>query len=126
MHRASRDSPQVTDKGLKDLGPLKDMEDLVLGDTAITDSGLKDLAELKGLTASVSLGPELLTTDLRISLHSRCCALCRFEDRRYGQGVRQLTGLNQLRYLQLLQTKVTGAGVKELKGSLPDCHIVVR
>ena len=42
----------MTDAGLKELAPLKNLTALDLGDTQVTDAGLKELAPLKNLTHS--------------------------------------------------------------------------
>jgi hypothetical protein len=39
----------VTDKGLKELAPLKELRTLYLGGKQVTDACLKELAALKGL-----------------------------------------------------------------------------
>ncbi len=41
---------QITDKGLKEVAKLPNLEDLLLTGTKITDAGLKELAKLQKLT----------------------------------------------------------------------------
>ena len=41
---------QVTDAGMKELAPLKNLTTLNLSNTKVTDAGLKELAALKNLT----------------------------------------------------------------------------
>ena len=40
----------VNDKGLQELGKLKQLTTVILGNTRITDAGLKELARLENLT----------------------------------------------------------------------------
>jgi len=42
-----------------------------------------------------------------------------------GERLEHLKGLGNLRFLFLVQTKVTAEGVKELKGALPNCRILI-
>jgi hypothetical protein len=41
----------ITDVGLKEIGKLKNLTDLHIGNTKVTDDGLKEIYELRNLTS---------------------------------------------------------------------------
>jgi internalin A len=82
---------KVTDAGLKELAPLKNLTSLDLEQTAVTDAGLKELATRQNLTA-LNLGGTRVT----------------------DAGLKELAPLNNLTTLSLRGTRVTDAGLKEL------------
>jgi hypothetical protein len=92
---------KVTDAVLKELAPLQGLKRLDLGYTAVTDKGLKELAPLKELKELYLYGCQGVT----------------------DKGLKELAGLKELQRLNLGGTKVTYAGVAELKKALPDCEI---
>ncbi len=49
----------MTDAGLKELAPLKNLTTLNLGGTKVTDDGLKELAALKNLSELYLLGTKV-------------------------------------------------------------------
>ena len=85
---------QVTNAGLKELAPLKNLTRLYLGFTLVSDTGLKELAPLTKLTY------------LDISLTQVTDA-----------GMKELAPLKNLTNLALGSTQVTDIGVKEILGS---------
>ena len=95
--------PRVTDAGLAHLKGLPQLQTLDLGLHAqVTDAGLK---HLKGLT-------QLQTLKLD------------FCPQVTDAGLEHLKGLIQLKRLNLMGTKVTDAGVSELKKALPNVEII--
>jgi Leucine-rich repeat (LRR) protein len=92
---------EITDDGLKELQRLRQLHTLVLRNTKVTDSGLlvvKDLAPLRVLC----LADNINVTDA---------------------GLVNLKDLASLRSLDLSGTKVTDAGVKQLRIAMPNCQI---
>ena len=99
--RLNLSGTQVTDKGLKELGALKNLAGLDLSGTKVTDEGLKELAPLQNLTRINLSGTKV--TDA---------------------GLKALAALKNLTTLDLDGTRVTDAGVKELQKALPKCQII--
>ena len=83
----------MTDKGLKALAGLQQLQSLFLNDTDVTDAGLKELAGLTQLRF-LDLGGTEVT----------------------GAGLKALAGLKELRILILIKAKVTEAGLKAMGG----------
>ena len=127
----------VTDKGLRQLAELKNLEKLDLQDTKVTDKGLKELARLKKLKSLRLSEAQMSDATVRILreiglLHSLSQAsagrgdpprsaeeiislsLCRGP--LTDAGLRELAGLKNLSWLDLRETRVTDAGLKELAG----------
>ena len=91
----------VTDRGLKELAPLKHLRTLDLAVClGVTDAGLKDVAGLKGLE------------ELNLSYTGTTDA-----------GLKRLAGVKGLRKLNLIGDRVTDEGVAELQKALLDCKI---
>jgi Leucine-rich repeat (LRR) protein len=93
---------KVTDKGLEHLIVFTKLQRLDLGGTGVTDKGLE---HLKGLTRLETLSLENArgVSDL---------------------GLVHLKGLTNLRKLNLVGTKVTDAGVRDLRQALPKVEII--
>ncbi len=91
---------KVTDAGLKELAPLKNLTTFNLNGTEVTSAGLKELAPLKNLTNLDLWGTKV--TDA---------------------GLKELANLKNLAALDLGRTEVTDAGMKELQKALPKCKI---
>ena len=91
---------QVTDAGLVHLEGLTQLQTLRLWSTRVTDAGL---VHLKGLI-------QLQTLDLHFT-------------RVTDAGLEHIKGLNQLQKLTLPQ-KVTNAGIRRLRKTLPKCDIL--
>ncbi|MCE9552132.1 MAG: hypothetical protein K8T91_02005 [Planctomycetes bacterium] len=87
---------------MAEVGPLRELKELVLAYTAITDKGLSHLASCQRLEG-LSL-PDSQQVD--------------------DKAVHILKGLTKLKKLYLVGTKITPAGVAELKKALPNCQIV--
>lgn len=91
----------VTNRGIKNLSSLTELNLLDLSGTGITDQGLSDLRTLDQL--------EILGLDnTRVS----------------DRGIMELRGLKRLRLLKLQGTKVTSKGVTLLQNEIPNCQIV--
>ena len=91
----------VTDRGLRELAPLKHLRTLDLAVClGVTDAGLKDVAGLKGLE------------ELNLSYTGTTDA-----------GLKRLAGLKGLRKLNLIGDRVTDDGVADLQKAQPDCKI---
>ena len=116
---------QVTDAGLVHLKGLTKLKQLDLWQTQITDNGL---VHIKGLT---SLQELLLTgcqnvTDAGLVHLKGLTNLQNFSlwaAPVTDAGLVHLQGMTNLKILDLRDTKVTDAGVAELKQALPNCEI---
>jgi internalin A len=84
-----------------DKAPGKPVVKVVLSGSRVTDAGLKELKQLKQIN-SLELSFCKEVTDA---------------------GLKELKELKQLKELNLLYTKVTAAGVADLKKALPDLKI---
>lgn len=95
---------EITDAGLKELCGFKNLKSLDLGDRdgapGITDAGLRELSGLKNLE-SLSLEETLVTVT----------------------GLNQLKGLKNLKSLRLRGGDIFGAGIMELRKTLPNVRI---
>jgi Leucine-rich repeat (LRR) protein len=100
---------KVTDAGLRELAPLKDLATLDLGGTKVTDDGLKELAPLQKLT-TLSL-PGTLTDGALRSLHEIGLLHALKLPNTWGE---RPTKPEDVVSLDLSNTKVTDAGLKEL------------
>ncbi len=115
----------ITDAGLERLRGIPNLRKLCLNDTLVTDAGittLRDLANLQELT----LGGSTRITDVGVvQLHD----LKKLENLQlHGDGItdRSLESLRtvvSLRELYLVRTRVTDAGVNELKKALPKLQV---
>ena len=91
----------LTDRGLKELAPLKHLRSLDLAVClGVTDAGLKELGGLNGLE------------ELNLSYTGTT-----------DKGLKRLAALKGLRKLNLIGDRVTDEGVAELQKALPDCKI---
>lgn len=90
----------LTDAGLKELAPLRNVTWLNLNYTKVTDAGLKELARFKKLTA--------------IHLHGAPVT---------DAGLKELEGLTNLAEMDLQGTKVTDSGMAYLREALPKCRV---
>lgn len=119
---------KITDAGLKKLGQLKNLTTLQLVGTPITDAGLKELGGLKNLTTLdlsytgitdaglKEVGKLTNLTTLKLAKFSHDALIT-------DAGLTALSNLKNLTTLDLVGTKITDAGVKELKKSLPHVQI---
>ena len=118
-------NPKITDKGVKSLSGMQELEVLTVGGTGITDAGLKQLSRLEQLTLLEVYNTRI--TDAGLAhltklkhLNSLNLRLTPITD----AGLKHLSGLKQLKTLTLQETKVTPEGIATLQKALPDCTIV--
>jgi hypothetical protein len=114
----------VTDKGLKQLAPLRNLHALYLFYTNVTDAGLKELAGLNHLQALDLYSTRVTDAGLKHltglkNLQALNLGFTRVTD----AGLRELAGLKRLRWLVLGRTRVTAAGIAALQKDLPKCKI---
>ena len=91
---------QITDVGLKEVAKLQNLQELYLP-SQITDEGLKEVAKLQNLTGLNLMACKQIT----------------------DAGLKEVAKLQKLERLSLLGTKITDAGVAELRKALPKCFI---
>ncbi len=103
---------KVTDAGLKELKELKSLQRLNLFGTSVTDAGLKELKELKHLQWLV-LGPVAVTDGALRTL--REIGLLHVLAEATAKGEKRPSSSADVTSVDLNYTKVTGAGLKELK-----------
>lgn len=140
----------VTDSGLAHVGKLTKLEQLILGYTGITEAGLKNLEGLNALKfldlAGVDLSREgliqlqslsslgglnlsqtsITDDDLEPLTGLETLTMLMLGHNEIGisdAGLEHLKRLTNLEHLSLQGTKVTEAGIHELKEALPDCDI---
>lgn len=102
----------VTDAGLKELRDLKNLAALDLAYTSVTAVGLKELKPCRNLTTLVL--PETLLTDATFASLREIDLLHALEVMQAKDGGRP-TQASEVTRLQLTKTKVTAAGLAELK-----------
>src|SRR5262249_16060071 len=90
----------VTDAGMKELAPLKNLRELHLP-WSVTDKGMKELTGFKDLTELNLFGCHGVT----------------------DAGLKTLTGLKNLKRIVVYNCKVTDAGIAEFKKALPNCEV---
>jgi Leucine-rich repeat (LRR) protein len=98
----------ITEKGVKNLAPLKKLKVLYIGGANLTDGAVKDIAENM---------PEL--EELELGLFAK--EGTRITD----ESISQLSKLKKLRKLGLVGSKITAEGLKQLEKALPDCRIKI-
>lgn len=115
----------ITNAALPDIGSIKTLYWLYLGNTAINDAGLVHLKGLTNLTV-LDLGNNTNISDKGI-VHLRTLAnlsWLRLQATAVTDAsVTTLEQLKNLRNLNLRYTNVTAAGVARLEKSLPNCKI---
>jgi hypothetical protein len=120
LHRTA-----VTDAGLMELAGLKSLQHLILSATGVTGSGLSALTARK-LLERLELGSAKVTDEGLKGL-AGLATLEMLDLDGNGQvtdaGLKELAGLTALQSLNLARTKVTKAGVDDLKKALPECQI---
>ncbi len=110
------------------LAALEDPVKLELGSWNLTDAGVKELAGLKSLKV-LYLGSGAPLTDACLKVVGKLTSLEEFSTTSNlitDAGLKELTGLKSLKVLFLASSKVTNAGLDELRESLPDCKITNR
>ncbi|MBI3822955.1 MAG: hypothetical protein HY289_09805 [Planctomycetes bacterium] len=106
---------KVTDAGLKELAPLKNLERLQLNGQPVSNAGLKELPALKML-ADLDLTGTKITNDGLKDL-ARCESLTALGFNGTGvtdAGLKELAPLKKLKRIMLDDTAVTDEGLKEL------------
>ncbi|WP_417395456.1 protein kinase domain-containing protein [Gimesia chilikensis] len=117
-------NPKITDKGVKSLSGMQELEVLTVGATGITDAGLKQLSGLEQLTLLAIYNTRISDdglghlTKLK-HLNELELQLTPITD----AGLKHLSSMKQLRKLNLKETKVTLKGIAALKQALPKCKI---
>ncbi len=105
LHTLEIYGPTLSDAGLAHISGLPNLKELMLRKPipGITDSGLKHIGQMTSLTMLVLEGGDV--TD---------------------QGLHHLAKLTNLHELELMGTKVTSDGVRQLKAALPGCQVSVK
>jgi len=117
-------STKVTDAGLKELAPLKNLSTLDLSGTAVTDAGLKELAPLKNLTSLDLFRTAVTDAGLKeLAPLKHLTSLNLAHTKVTDAGLKELAQLHNLTSLDLRVTHVTQAGMEELQKALPKCKI---
>lgn len=106
----------VTDAGLKQLAPLKSLTTLDLRGCSITDAGLKELAALPNL-ATLELGGRQRNMGGGTKFSGRDIT---------DGGLKQLSELKKLTSLFLTDTSVTNTGIAQMRTELPTCQIFIQ
>jgi len=141
---------KITDQGLKELSFLESLTHLNLGGTAVTGEGLKELSSLGSLThlnlsstkikiedmkklpflislSSLNLGwnANIIDEDMGELVHCfpYLKKLYLTHTQVTDKGLKLLTSLKSLNYLELRSTKVTNQGLEDFKEILPNCRI---
>jgi hypothetical protein len=115
----------ITDAGLKELAGLNSLQDLTLSSTGVTGSGLEELTGKKSLER-LELGSSKVTDEgLKGLAGFTSLEMLDLDGNRQitDAGLKELHGLTSLQSVNLAGTKVTKAGVEELKKALPECQI---
>lgn len=91
----------VTDKGIRDLLKLKNLQALWIPGTAVTDSGLEGVAQMKQLKVLGLASPSITE-----------------------KGVKKLTALRELQTLYVDGVVISPSVVRELENALPETHLL--
>jgi hypothetical protein len=109
---------------LRDVGCFHRLMILDLTDTQASDEGLNAISQLRDLFsihldgASIH-GPGLAVVSRLPKLRNLGLRRCPIDDR----GLEYLKSFTALRYVQLQGTRITRAGLKQLREALPECRI---
>jgi hypothetical protein len=115
---------RISDKGLRYLSSLKNLQFLGLTNTKISDAGLKHLRSPTTLQELWLNGTHVSDNGLKhLSGLTSLQVLSLADTTISDEGLKHLSGLTSLQLLKLNDTQVTGEGVKMLQESLPNCHI---
>ena len=110
----SLNETKVTDVGMKEVGGLKSLQEIGLFDTKVTGAGLKELAGLKNLS-SLYLKEDQITDMTLRSLREIGLLYVIMQARGKTIGVRPKSP-DDIVSLMLSETKVTDEGLKEVTG----------
>ncbi|MFO1002753.1 MAG: hypothetical protein U0936_20685 [Planctomycetaceae bacterium] len=116
--------PSLAPEGLVELQTLPNMTYVNLDGCQCTRQHIAALSKLK-LTHLLTTGSEIDDTNVKTiagmsSLMSVGVARCQLTD----VGLSELKTLSRLNYINLIDTKVTAAGVADFQKALPECKIV--
>ncbi len=117
---------KVRDAQLDLLKPLKQVEELHLGDSLLTDVGMTHLQDFKQLQ-ELDLHKSLKFSDKGLESLKYLPRLSKLElsyTRISDKGVEHLAAIKSLKVLQLTGTRVTADGLKTLKAGLPHCEVL--
>jgi Leucine-rich repeat (LRR) protein len=114
---------QISDRGIKHVAALQELELLSLTLTPVSTTGLAQLSALTNLRTLMLGGTRLTDQDL---VHLK--GMTNLESLFLGTpltdaGLVHLTALQNLRHLYVRETKVTKAGLQRLKRSLPELKV---
>jgi len=93
-------SPLISDAGLASISEIRNLESLILFNTAVTDDGIAQLSKLRNLQV-LMIGSLHITDD----------------------SIPHLSQLKSLQRLWTAGTSITSSGVDLLRQALPDCEI---
>jgi serine/threonine protein kinase len=116
----------ITDAGVETLLGFRQLSELYLVETQVTAAGLRRLAALPIAQLSLT-GRSIADADLAVLQDFPALsnlALTSGKERITDAGLKHLAECPGLRRLNLADTRVTDAGVKELSAKLPLCEIV--
>jgi formylglycine-generating enzyme required for sulfatase activity/Leucine-rich repeat (LRR) protein len=131
LEMLSLSGTKITDEGLRHVAKIKTLRSLVLSGTRVSPRAPAYLGELDSLEELDISFTDLDDYSLRFffiaaekgrmkSLRRLCLDHTSVTD----LGMRDIASLEQLRELNVASTRVTGAGVKILRGILPGCQVV--
>jgi hypothetical protein len=117
------DNTQVTGTGLVHLHELSNLEGLDLRNTPVSDEGLAHVSNLRHLTVLDLTGTRVTDAGLEhLGTLTDLSILSLGKTAVTDAGVKRLAGLRNLEML-LLNKTVRGAGIRELRETLPNCAI---
>ena len=108
----------VSDESLKTIAKLPKLEKLSLSDTNVTANGMVHLSKMTNLTYLRARGFPTNDSLRSLSKLEKMEELSLEESLVTDEGLVHLKGLKSLRNLSLVDTKVTGSGLKDLPGSI--------
>jgi Leucine-rich repeat (LRR) protein len=114
----------ISERGMKHVADLKELESLSLGGTPVSAAGLAHISTLPNLRSLSLWGTQLTDEDL---VHLK--GMTNLEYLSLGtpitdSGLVHLTALQNLQRLDVSKTNVTAAGLQRLKRSLPELKVI--
>jgi Leucine-rich repeat (LRR) protein len=113
----------ITDKGVKSIGKLTNLEELQLTDSEVTDGGMKDIASLPKLRWLDLSDDHITDASLKLLKGKQIERLYLGGTRVTDRGIDEIKDMKSLRYLDVMCTKVTNASLDKLKG-IPGLEIL--
>lgn len=126
LRRLNIHGADITDAGLAELIPLRNLEELNLGRTRITDEGIAVLQELPKLRrldiSATAIGDAGLAHIAKLNnLEGLYLDFCR----KVGDwSLAPLLKLKKLHLLHVHGTRVTSAGAEDFAAALPGCEVI--